>query len=90
MDVTTRLRRSAQATYEIIEGEATVIDLRTGVYYTLNEVGTAFWNMLDGTKTIADCAAAIAAEYNAPLEVVTADLLEISADLVNEGLVEKV
>jgi len=67
-----------------------VIDLRTGVYYTLNEVGTAFWNMLDGTKTIADCAAAIAAEYNAPLEVVTADLLEISADLVNEGLVEKV
>ena len=90
VDAMTRLRHSANATFQAVVEETILIHLQTGAYYSLNEVGTAFWNMLDGARTIADCAAAIAAEYNAPLEVVTADLLEISADLVNEGLVEKV
>ena len=89
MEAMTRLRHSANATFQSVAEETILIHLQTGVYYSLDEVGTVFWNMLDGAKTIADCVMAIAAEYNAPVEVVTADLLEISADLVKEGLAEK-
>jgi hypothetical protein len=88
MDSSTRLRHSADATYQLVADEAILIHLKTGVYYSLNEVGTVFWNLLDGARTIADCAAAIAAEYTAPPDVIAADLLEISADLVKEGLAE--
>jgi hypothetical protein len=88
MDTSIRLRHSPNATFQNVADEAILIHLQTGVYYSLNEVGAAYWNMLDGTRTIADCATAIAAEYAASLEVIAADLLEISADLMKEGLAE--
>lgn len=90
MAAAARLRHSPDATYQTVAGEAILIHLKTGVYYSLNEVGTVFWKMLDGARTIADCAAAIAAEYAAPLDVVTADLLDVAADLVKEGLAETI
>jgi len=86
MDTSIRLRHSPNATFQA--DVAILIHAQTSVYYSLNEVGTVFWNMLDGTRTIADCATAIAAEYAAPPEVIAADLLEISADLMKEGLAE--
>ena len=86
MDAQTKLQHSANATFQVVADEAIVIHLRTGVYYSLNEVGTAFWNMLDGQLTIEECANRIAAEYNAPPEVVLADLLELSGELSAEGL----
>jgi hypothetical protein len=86
LDANTRLRHSPNATFQEVAGEAILIHLHTGVYYSLNEVGTAFWNLLDGQRTISDCAAAIASEYNAPAELVLADLLEVAGDLDKEGL----
>ena len=88
MSPTTRLLRSPNATYQTVAGEAILIHMHTGTYYSLNEVGTVFWNQLDGTKSIADCAAQIASEYDAPEEVIEADLLEVAVDLVREGLAE--
>ena len=90
MNSTTLLRHSANATFQTVAGEAIVIHLQTGAYYSLNEVGTVFWEMLDGAKTIQDCAAKIAEEYNAPVEDVTNDLIEIAGELVKEGLAEEV
>jgi hypothetical protein len=81
-----RLKHTPEATFQEVAGEAILIHLNTGVYYSLNEVGTSYWNLLDGQRSIADCADLIAAEYAAPREVVLADLLELSADLVKEGL----
>jgi hypothetical protein len=85
----TRLRRSANATFQSVAGEAILIHLRTGVYYSLNEVGTVFWEALDGTRTLRDCAERIAQEYDAPVEQVEADLIEIAGDLAREGLAEE-
>ena len=90
LDATTRFRHSAKATYQTIEGEAVLIHLDTGAYYSLNDVGTSFWELLDGTRTVGACAAKLATEYDAPIEVVTSDLLELAEDLVKEGLVEKI
>jgi hypothetical protein len=89
LDANTRFRRSAHATYQTVEGEAILIHMQTGTYYSLNDVGTAFWELLDGARTVGDCAAAIATEYDAPVDVITSDLLELAADLMKEGLVEK-
>lgn len=86
MDSSTRLKRSPQATFQVVAGEAILIDMQTGTYYSLNDVGTAFWQMLDGQLTLADCAARLAAEYDAPPEVVQTDLIELAEDLLAEGL----
>jgi hypothetical protein len=86
LNADTRLSHTPEATFQEVAGEAILIHLNTGVYYSLNDVGTSFWNLLDGQRSIADCAGLIAAEYDAPAEVVLADLLELGADLVREGL----
>jgi len=59
------------------------------VYYSLNEVGTAFWDLMDGTQPIADCAQRILDMLvgdRPPLDVIAADLCEIGEKLVNERL----
>ena len=87
MDASTRLQRSPNATFQVVADEAILIHLQTGAYYSLNDVGTSFWQLLDGERSLADCAGQIAIEYNAPQEVVMADLVELAVDLAAEGLV---
>jgi len=64
VDETTILKRSENVTFEIVAGEAILIDMHTGAYFSLNEVGTVFWEKLDGRTSITAHAAAIADEYN--------------------------
>ena len=87
MKETDILRRSPSATHQTVGEEAIVIDVNSGAYYTLNETGTIFWELIDGQRTIADCANEIAGQYEVEREVVTADLLELAAELQTEGLV---
>jgi hypothetical protein len=85
----TRLQRSSDASYQVVAGEAIVIHLKTGVYYSLNEVGTAFWDLMDGKLTIGECAQRISeliVEDRPPLEVIVDDLSEIGEKLVRENL----
>ena len=86
MDANARMQHSANATFQIVADEAILIHLNSGVYYSLNDVGTSFWNLMDGQRTIADCAEAIAAEYSAPRDVVLSDLLELAGELAAEDL----
>ena len=86
MEANTRLKHSINATFQIVSDEAILIHLNTGDYYSLNDVGTSFWNLMDGQRTIGACAESIATEYAAPRDEVLNDLLELAADLVAEDL----
>ncbi|RME77963.1 MAG: PqqD family protein [Chloroflexi bacterium] len=86
MKPTDILTRSTNAAYQSVGEETILINLNTGEYYTLNDTGSRFWQLLDGQRTIADCAAVIAGEYDVPPAVVEADLLELAAEFVSEGL----
>lgn len=87
MHVTDVLKRSPDATHQTVGDEAILIDLTTGAYYSLNDTGTMFWELIDGQRTIADCAAEIAKEYAVETDVVEADLLELAEEFASEGLV---
>ncbi len=90
MDATTRLSRSPNATFQIVADEAILIRLDTGTYFSLNKIGTEFWNMLDGAQTIARHAATIAKKYDVEEAVVTTDLLELAAKMAADKLVDGV
>lgn len=90
MDAQTRLQHSSQATYQVVADEAILIHMKTGVYYSLNQVGTSFWQLMDGSRTLADCAAALAKEYDAPVDEIQGDISEVADDLMREGLAEVV
>ncbi len=87
MDVSAVLQRSENATFEVVADEAILIHLETGAYYSLNRLGTEFWEMLDGRQTLAQHAATLAHKYSVANAQVEADLLELAARLARAALV---
>lgn len=82
-------RRSPNATHQSVAGEAIVIDINSGQYYSLNDSGTWLWEHLDGQRTVAQLAAELAEYCEIPdqVEMVQADLVELLTDLRQEKLV---
>ncbi len=83
------LLRAPSATHQAVAGEAIVIDLNSGSYYSLNETGTWLWENLDGQRTAAQLARDLAELCAIPDQVATvqADLLELLRNLYSEKLV---
>jgi hypothetical protein len=70
----------------VVADEAILIDINTGTYFSLNEVGTEFWQMLDGQQTIEQHAAVIANKYEVETDMVVADLLELAEEMAKDKL----
>lgn len=87
LDENTILQRSDNVTFEVVADEAILIDVNTGTYFSLNEVGTEFWQMLDGEHTIGQHAATIAAKYDVETAMVVDDLLELAAEMAKDDLI---
>jgi coenzyme PQQ synthesis protein D (PqqD) len=65
-----------------------LLDSRGGEYYSLEGVGARIWELADGTRSVADIAAELDHEYDAPRTTIESDALELLFDLAAEGLVE--
>ncbi len=87
MDVHTTLKKSEDVTFQTVAGEAVLIRLDTGTYFSLNQVATQFWEMLDGKRSIGEQASLLASTYEVDVETVTRDLLELARQLEDERLV---
>lgn len=72
---------------KVIDGEAIVMNLANGHYYSLDGVGATVWEMLDAGLAVTDIIAALSARYGlADVEVGTA-VTALAADLMSEGLI---
>ena len=87
MDASAILQRSDKATFEVVADEAILIHLENGAYFSLNRLGTEFWEMLDGHSPIATHAQKMAAKYAVTNQRVETDLLELSDRLLDAELV---
>ena len=87
MQATQIPKHSPNVTHQDVGDQAILVSLITGIYYDLNDTGAMFWNLMDGQRTIAQCAAAIAEEYDVEADVVEADLLELATSFEKEGLI---
>jgi hypothetical protein len=71
-------------------GEQTVIlDLASGTYFGLDEVGTHAWRLLEQGRSLEEVCAAIEAAYDAPRAEIERDLLELVAELEARNLVRR-
>ncbi len=87
MDANTILRRAEGVAFEVVADEAILIRLDTGTYFSMNKIGTQFWQMLDGKQSVAQHANTLAAKYQVEPSMVVADLLEIANEMAGEKLV---
>ncbi|MGO9202504.1 MAG: PqqD family protein [Limisphaerales bacterium] len=83
----TRPRRKERVLKQEAAGTAVLLDVDSGQYYAVNEVGGRVWDLCDGSRTLSEIAAIIGGEYDAPPETIERDVGELLTDLANEDLV---
>jgi hypothetical protein len=71
----------------VIDGEAIIINLATGSYYSMTDVGGLIWASIEQHRSVEEIAAEVSAAYDVSLERARADLLDLSAELVRCGVV---
>jgi hypothetical protein len=71
-----------------LAGEEVILDLKSGVYYSLNEVGASIWNLIQEPRTVNEIRDTLLAEYEVEPSQCDRELLVLIHQLEAEGLVE--
>lgn len=74
---------------KVLDGEAILINLANGMYYSLAETGALMWSLLQGGFSLGETIDRVAREYGAERSVVEADVRRLAAELVEEGVLER-
>ncbi len=78
---------SSQISSELAE-EAVILNLDSGIYYGLNEVGARVWELIQQPRSFGELHETLLAEYDVSAEVCKQDLTRIITDLESARLVE--
>ncbi len=81
-------KRSSGSVSTALDGETVILDIETGLYSGLNEVGTVLWDVLEHKVTFADMREAVLAEFNVTKERCSEDLLSFLKELARNKLIE--
>jgi len=72
----------------VLDGEAVLLNLETGSYFTLNSLGTVAWELFNGERTLTHVHAAICERFDVREDVARQDLLSLVSHLAQEGLIQ--
>ena len=78
--------RSEGILTQAAEGQTVLLRLADGSYYALDEVGARVWELCDGRRSVQEIVAIVSGEFDAPADVISADVLEFVGDLDGERL----
>jgi hypothetical protein len=71
-----------------LQGESVLLNVNSGRYFGLDEVGTRMWAVLTSSESIEQACETLLAEYDVEGEKLRQDVMELIAKLVEHGLVE--
>lgn len=72
-----------------ISGEAVALDIKRGVCYGLNQVGTRIWQLVETPRTISGVVDILIDEYDVERGVCSQQTRSLFADLLQAGLIEE-
>ena len=71
-----------------LQGELVILDLKTGVYFGLDPVGTRIWHLLQEHQSLQTVLDSLVEEYEVAEAVCGHDLLGFVSKMLEKGLVE--
>ena len=74
--------------FEVLGEEAVLLNLRTGVYFRLNETGTRIWQVIEERGEAAAAADVVAREFEVDAEVARRDVDALVQELEKQQLLE--
>lgn len=81
------LRLSPDVLYRDLEGQAVILDLSSGLYFGLNEVGTRIWTLMAEGLDISAIVQALAREFDADVSTIERDVRDLVDVLKSRNLI---
>jgi hypothetical protein len=75
-----------QVAAKVMDGEAIVINLSTGIYYSLGTTGGFIWSLIEKRPCIQDIVRCVTEHYEVGEIEAERDVLRLSTELCSEGL----
>ena len=79
-----------QVRFREIDGEAILLNLDSGVYFGLDEVGTRVWNLISEKHTLGDIQGKMIQEFDVSQSRLSKDLNLLIRELLSRGLLLRV
>ena len=80
------VKLSNDVLFQELQGDAVLLDLKSGVYFGLDRVGTRVWGLLGEHKVIGRAVEAMTQEFDVQTERCTEDVLALVFKLQEQGL----
>ncbi len=71
-----------------LAGRQVLLNIKSGVYYGLDPVGTRIWSLLQEPRQVSEIRDTLLAQYDVSPERLEHDLIALLGKLVDAGLVE--
>jgi hypothetical protein len=71
-----------------LDGAVTILDVKSGEYYGLDEVGASVWRLIAHPHTLAEIIKEITHEYDVDVARCQGDMISLIGQLAKRGLVE--
>lgn len=72
---------------KVMDGEAIIIDLSTGVYYSADKVGGFIWSQIESGNALGNVVDTVCAQYSVDPDQAQADVLGFISQLLDANLV---
>jgi hypothetical protein len=90
MELTIAIAPSEDVVAREVSGEFVLMDLESGTYFGLNQVGSRIWKAVEeAPSSLAALCDIVEAEFDAPRDVIERDVAELASDLLEQGLIAK-
>ncbi len=83
-----RIAPASGVLFQELQGEAVLLELASGQYYGLNEIGTRIWQLLQSTGELDTVLKVLLEEYDVSEDLLREDLLRFTEILTFRGLLE--
>ena len=93
--MSTRFVKDNQTVTRSIAGETIIVPIASGIgdlnsIYTLNEVGTSIWQLIDGQRSVDEIVENIESEFEVSKEEASQDVFDFLTALETEGLIRHI
>jgi hypothetical protein len=72
----------------VLEGEAVLLNIRTGAYFSLNKVGTHIWQLYSSGQSLSEVVGGVCARFAVDPQRAENDVRNLTEQLLERGLLQ--
>ncbi|HWE52178.1 MAG TPA: PqqD family protein [Bryobacteraceae bacterium] len=86
LTVESKVKISEDVLFQELQGDAVLLDLKSGVYFGLDQVGTRIWQLMGERQPLSAVIGAVVGEFDVTEERCAEDVLTLAGKLADNGL----